>query len=118
MVCQRDRRLLYEVGSQFDLAREELMSLPESEYVLLASCLGYSAGSLDESLEKCYQALGCTHDMDDSEVRKRFRKLAKRFHPDHCFQGDDKSETNVRFRQIHEAYETILAARQLSREGV
>ncbi len=116
MLCQRDRRMLSEVGAQFDLAPEELLSLPEGEYALLASCLGGGCETFnDESLIRCYQALGCTEDMDDTEVRKRFRKLAKRFHPDHCEKTGDSSETNIRFRQIHEAYETIIAARQLSR---
>lgn len=117
MLCRRDRRILAEVGGEFDLTREELLALPESEYVLLGSCLGYGpVPGQDEALRPHYEALGCTQEMEDTEVRARFRQLAKRFHPDQCSEDADKTETNVRFRRIHEAYETILAARQLRRQ--
>lgn len=58
-----------------------------------------------EWLEKDYYAvLGVGKDASHKEIKKAFRKLARKFHPDNN-QGDKAAE--ARFKEINEAYDTI-----------
>lgn len=50
-----------------------------------------------------YQILGLTSKATDSEIKEKYRKLAKRYHPDVKRTGDvDK------FKRISEAYKTLI----------
>ena len=58
-----------------------------------------------EWLEKDYYAvLGVAKDASHKEIKKAFRSLARKFHPDNT-QGDQAAET--RFKEINEAYDTV-----------
>ena len=52
-----------------------------------------------------YVILGLSHGASDMEIKRAYRRLARRHHPD-INPGDRESE--VRFRQILEAYETLI----------
>ena len=62
--------------------------------------------------QDCYQILGVKRSCTLEEVRRRYRLLARRHHPDHN-PGDP--EAAARFRQVAEAFEAILAARAEAR---
>lgn len=49
-----------------------------------------------------YRTLGISSDASDAEIKKAYRALAKRTHPDSGTTGD-----TVRFRAIQEAYEAL-----------
>jgi DnaJ-class molecular chaperone len=51
-----------------------------------------------------YEVLGITRDATQREVKQAYRKLAKKFHPDH---NPEKPETAAHFKQIQQAYETL-----------
>jgi molecular chaperone DnaJ len=51
---------------------------------------------------KFYQRLGLPTDATESEIKRAYRQLAKRFHPDSGEPGDVE-----RFHEIQEAYETL-----------
>lgn len=51
-----------------------------------------------------YKVLGVSKAASDEEIKKAFRKLARKHHPD--LNPDDK-EANKRFQQINEAYEVL-----------
>jgi DnaJ-class molecular chaperone len=51
-----------------------------------------------------YEVLGVKEDISDTELKKIYRKLAKRYHPDR-HKGDKEKET--RFKEISEAYQTL-----------
>ncbi len=56
-------------------------------------------------LEKDYYAiLGVSKTADDTEIKKAYRKLARKFHPDQN-QGDAKAE--AKFKEIGEAYAVL-----------
>lgn len=58
-----------------------------------------------EWMEKDYYAeLGVAKNADQKEIKKAFRKLARKFHPDNN-PADDAAEN--RFKEINEAYDTI-----------
>jgi molecular chaperone DnaJ len=52
-----------------------------------------------------YAVLGIKRSASSGEIRRAYRKLARRYHPD-INPGDQAAE--VRFRQIVEAYETLI----------
>jgi DnaJ-class molecular chaperone len=51
-----------------------------------------------------YDILGISRDATDEEIKKSYRRLAKRYHPD-VNKGDKQAEE--RFKEISEAYEVI-----------
>ena len=52
-----------------------------------------------------YVVLGVQHGATESDIKRAYRRLARRFHPD-INPGDRQAE--ARFRQILEAYETLI----------
>ena len=59
-----------------------------------------------------YIVLGLAHGATESEIKRAYRRLARRFHPD-INPGDRVAEE--RFRQILEAYETLIDPQRRSR---
>ena len=51
-----------------------------------------------------YEVLGISRDASDSEIKKAYRKLAKKYHPDLC--PNDK-EAEKKFKEVSEAYEVL-----------
>ena len=51
-----------------------------------------------------YEILGISKDADQQEIKKAFRKLAKKYHPD--LNPDDKG-SEVKFKEVNEAYEVL-----------
>lgn len=51
-----------------------------------------------------YEILGISRDATDEEVRKAFRKLAFKYHPDHNRSSEDAGE---KFKEVNEAYEVL-----------
>lgn len=60
-------------------------------------------------VKKDYALLGVGTNADMSEVKKAYRKLALKYHPDKVSQLDQKAqeEAKVKFQKIQEAYESI-----------
>jgi molecular chaperone DnaJ len=59
-----------------------------------------------------YVILGLEHDASESDIKRAYRRLARRYHPD-INPGDRTAE--ARFRQILEAYETLMDPQRRSR---
>ncbi|RKX31009.1 MAG: J domain-containing protein [Verrucomicrobia bacterium] len=53
-----------------------------------------------------YQTLGVSKDASSDAIKKAFRDLARRTHPDKI-QGAGKAEAEVKFKEINEAYEVL-----------
>ena len=87
------------------------------------SSSGYSSGagysgssqysSYSQSRKDPYKVLGITPTATDEEVKKAYRRLAMKYHPDKVEgMGEEvKKNAEAQFREINEAYEQIKAAR-------
>jgi DnaJ-class molecular chaperone len=51
-----------------------------------------------------YKVLGVSEDASTDEVKKAYRKLAKRYHPD---RNKGNAQAEARFKEISEAYDTL-----------
>lgn len=54
-----------------------------------------------------YEILGVSKSATDDDIRKAFRKLARKYHPD---VAEDKSTAENKFKEINEAYEVLSDA--------
>ena len=59
-----------------------------------------------------YIVLGLAHGATEADIKRAYRRLARRFHPD-INPGDRVAE--ARFRQILDAYETLIDPQRRSR---
>lgn len=57
------------------------------------------------SLKDYYQVLGVGRDASQEKIKRAFRKLALRYHPDRNPQ--DRQRAEERFKEINEAYEVL-----------
>lgn len=68
-----------------------------------------------QSLDAAYKVLGLTKDATDDEVRKAYRKLALKYHPDRVATlGEDvKEAAKKKFQELNDAKDRIYEARNL-----
>lgn len=57
-----------------------------------------------------YEVLGVDKNATDEELKKAYRKLAKKYHPD--ANPDNKKEAEAKFKEVNEAYETLSDAQK------
>ena len=52
-----------------------------------------------------YEVLGVSKTATEDELKKAYRKLAKKYHPD--ANPDNKEEAEAKFKEVNEAYEVL-----------
>lgn len=58
-----------------------------------------------EAKRDYYEVLGVSKTATDEELKKAYRKLAKKYHPD--ANPDNKAEAEAKFKELNEAYEVL-----------
>ncbi len=58
-----------------------------------------------------YEVLGVSRNASEAELKKAYRRLAMKFHPDRNA-GDDSTEAELKFKEVKEAYEVLNDAQK------
>lgn len=97
-------------------AEDQLLKITPALINLPASLYETLHRSLVKDLAPLYAMLGIEESASDAEVKKAYRKLATEYHPDKIMsQGlpdDFHKFAEDKFKQINEAYESVMANRQ------
>ncbi len=59
-----------------------------------------------------YGVLGVSRNADETEIKKAYRALSKKYHPDNFANSPDKGKAEEKFKQIQQAYEQIIRERK------
>lgn len=55
-----------------------------------------------------YQILGVSRDASKEEIKKVYRKLSKKYHPDANINNPNKDQYEEKFKEIQQAYQVIM----------
>lgn len=114
---QRERALLWQVCTELDIGRVELAQLE----AMLRAQRGFRQspqGNADaERLAKAYETLGIPQTASNDEIKKAYRRLINRNHPDKL-SGSNAGKVEIdgaqkRTRDIRSAYEMLKARRAI-----
>ncbi len=58
-----------------------------------------------------YEVLGVSRDASEDEIKKAYRALSRKYHPDANVNNPNKAQAEEKFKQIQEAYQQIVKER-------
>jgi len=64
------------------------------------------------NMQDPYKLLGVSRDASDEEIKKAYRKLSKKYHPDANVGSPHLKEYTEMFKQVQNAYDQIMAERK------
>lgn len=64
-----------------------------------------------------YQVLGVNRGASDDEIKKAYRALSRKYHPDANINNPNKDEAEERFKQVQQAYDQIMKEKQQGAAG-
>ena len=56
-----------------------------------------------------YATLGVSRDASAEDIKKGYRKMAVKWHPDRHAKDGDKSSAEIRFKRVYDAYDALVA---------
>lgn len=59
-----------------------------------------------------YKILGISRDATDDEVKKAYRQLSRKYHPDANINNPNKDQAEEMFKQVQQAYQQIIYERE------
>jgi len=59
-----------------------------------------------------YEVLGVTPGASDEEIKKAYRSLSRKYHPDANINNPNKEQAEEKFKQIQQAYDQIMKEKQ------
>lgn len=59
-----------------------------------------------------YEVLGVSHNASDEEIKKAYRTLSRKYHPDANVNNPNKAQAEEKFKEVQQAYEDIMQQKQ------
>lgn len=64
-----------------------------------------------------YSVLGVSRDASDEEIKKAYRRLSRKYHPDANINNPNKDQAEEKFKEIQQAYDQIMKEREYGSSG-
>ena len=64
-----------------------------------------------------YQVLGVTRGASDEEIKKAYRNLSRKYHPDANMNNPNKAAAEEKFKQVQQAYDQIMKEKEMGSFG-
>jgi molecular chaperone DnaJ len=64
-----------------------------------------------------YKVLGVSRDATDEEIKKAYRALSRKYHPDANINNPNKDAAEEKFKEVQQAYEQIMKEREYGASG-
>ena len=64
-----------------------------------------------------YTVLGVARDATEEEIKKAYRALSRKYHPDANVNNPNKDKAEERFKEIQQAYQQIIEQRERGAAG-
>ena len=64
-----------------------------------------------------YSVLSVSRDASDDEIKKAYRKLSRKYHPDANINNPNKAQAEEKFKEVQQAYEQIMKEREYGSSG-
>lgn len=71
----------------------------------------------NEMITDPYKVLGVSRDASEEEIKKAYRNLSRRYHPDANINNPNKDQAEEKFKELQQAYEQIMKERELGVTG-
>ena len=59
-----------------------------------------------------YQVLGISPGASDDEIKKAYRALSRKYHPDANVNNPNKAQAEEKFKEVQQAYDQIMKEKQ------
>ena len=59
-----------------------------------------------------YSVLGVSRDASDDEIKKAYRRMSRKYHPDANINNPNREQAEEKFKQVQQAYEQIMRERE------
>ena len=59
-----------------------------------------------------YSVLGVSRNASDEEIKKAYRSLSRKYHPDANINNPNKDQAEARFKEVQQAYQQIIHERE------
>ena len=65
-----------------------------------------------------YSVLGVSRDASDDEIKKAYRNLSRKYHPDANINNPNKDQAEAKFKEVQQAYQQIMKERNTALPGI